>query len=151
MKLKETKIMNAYASRQPRYGDGLVIVLALCAVLLALVGLFGCQGPGGGLGLVAKTSFQGSGVVAANDEWAIAVVNGYADAGMYQLSQVGELRLTAPTMVAESSVRLVRWDGTVNETYPLGDPLPAWAEPVVRSMLTPDQVTQLGLLFGPNE
>jgi len=100
-----------------------------------------------GLGLVAKGHVKGDGVVATDGTRTLIFAKGTASAGIYQVDEQGELRLTRPLVAASDAVRVIDRDLGLDVTVELGEPLPTWAEPIVRSLLTATEIESLGLTF----
>lgn len=116
----------------------------LIPVLLVL-----CSCAQEGLGLVAKGQVNGNGIVATDGKRTLIAAQGKAWAGIYQVSEDGELRLTRPLVEAFDAVRVIDRDLDLDVTVPIGQPLPAWTEPIVRSLLTSEQIIELGLTWEP--
>jgi hypothetical protein len=117
-------------------------ILIPCIALLA----FACQS-GGNLGLVAKGNVSGEGIVATDGKRALIFAKGTASAGIYQVDETGALRLTKPLGAAHDAVRVIDRDQGLDVTVKLNEPLPAWAEPIVRSLLTAEEIVAIGLTF----
>lgn len=115
--------------------------------LLPILLLVLCSCAQEGLGLVAKGHVSGEGIVATDGKRTLIFAKGTASAGIYQVSEDGELRLTRPEIAAKDAVRVIDRNADLDVTVAVGEPLPAWCEPIVRSLLTSAQVTELGLTF----
>ncbi len=114
-------------------------------LLPILLALGGCAQEG--LGLVAKGHVTGEGIMATDGKRALIFAKGSASAGIYQVDEAGALRLTRPLGSAVDAVRVIDTDAGLDVTVGLGEPLPIWAEPIVRSLLTSEEVLALGLTF----
>lgn len=119
----------------------LVLLLAACA--------------SDGLGIVAKGHVDGERVVATDGKRTLVFARGTADAGIYQVDDGGQLKLTRPLIAAHDAVRIL--DTTQKDaagkdldvTVKVGDLLPAWTLPVILMLLTTEEIAKLGLTWEP--
>lgn len=100
-----------------------------------------------GLGLVARAHVDGDGLVATDGNRTLILAAGRASAGIYQVSEDGELRLTRPLVESLDSVRVIDRDLGLDAETDLGKPLPAWTEAVIRTLLTGEEIGRLGLTW----
>ena len=112
--------------------------------LLLLALLCGCKSQD--LGVVVKGHVDGSGTVASDGKHTLIFAKGLAEAGIYQVESDGELRLVREG-VAKDGIRVIDREADLDVTVKLGEPLPAWCEPIVRRLITTEQIAELGITF----